>query len=259
MKPAFVLALAVHLALVAFLWVGVSWQADTGDMVEAEVWDIKVREAAPLAAGERSELAAAEPVPEQAAVNEPAPPPPAQRHQAEPEPVRDTPPDIALEQERKKQNKRNLPNRNRLNSSGSRKNRHVARKKRMMPKRNRKPMRRPPNVHVPCLIRKHAGLPEAAAAAARARVPVEAERPRMVRRAAVVPVRHRIQPAQARQTVVISRKWRRKSSRIHRLMCRLRWKAIRRSFMTSNCYRTELCVIYANGNRRVLQGLMKRC
>ena len=75
MKPAFVLALAVHLALVAFLWVGVSWQADTGDMVEAEVWDIKVREAAPLAAGERSELAAAEPVPEQASVNEPAPPP----------------------------------------------------------------------------------------------------------------------------------------------------------------------------------------
>ena len=102
MKPAFVLALAVHLALVAFLWIGVSWQADTGDMVEAEVWDIKVREAAPLAAGERSELAAAESVPEQAAVDEPAPPPPASRHQAEPEPVRDTSPDIALEQERKK-------------------------------------------------------------------------------------------------------------------------------------------------------------
>lgn len=102
LKPAFLLALAVHLALVAFLWIGVSWQADTGDMVEAEVWDIKVREAAPLAAGERSELAAAEPVPERAAVREPAPPPPAPRHQAEPEPVRDTRPDIALEQEKKK-------------------------------------------------------------------------------------------------------------------------------------------------------------
>lgn len=102
MKPAFLLALAVHLALVAFLWVGVSWQADTGDMVEAEVWDIKVRDAAPLAAGERSALAAAEPVPEQAAVEEPAPPPPAQRHQVEPEPVRDTRPDIALEQEKQK-------------------------------------------------------------------------------------------------------------------------------------------------------------
>lgn len=102
LKPAFLLALAVHLALVAFLWIGVSWQADTGDMVEAEVWDIKVREAAPLAAGERSKLAAAEPVPERAAVREPAPPPPASRHQAEPEPVRDTRPDIVLEQEKKK-------------------------------------------------------------------------------------------------------------------------------------------------------------
>lgn len=60
LKPAFVLALLVHLALLIFLWIGVSWQSETGDTVEAEVWDIKVREAAPRAAGEQSELAAAE-------------------------------------------------------------------------------------------------------------------------------------------------------------------------------------------------------
>lgn len=100
LKPAFLLALAVHVALVAFLWIGVSWQADTGDMVEAEVWDIKVREAAPLAAGERSAQAAAEPVPERATVSEPEPPS-APKQQAAPEPVRDTRPDIALEQEKK--------------------------------------------------------------------------------------------------------------------------------------------------------------
>lgn len=58
LKPAFVLALLVHLALLVFLWIGVSWQSETGDTVEAEVWDIKVREAAPRAAGEQSELAA---------------------------------------------------------------------------------------------------------------------------------------------------------------------------------------------------------
>ena len=46
LKPAFVLALLVHLALLVFLWIGVSWQSETGDTVEAEVWDIKVRDPA---------------------------------------------------------------------------------------------------------------------------------------------------------------------------------------------------------------------
>lgn len=98
LKPAFVLALVVHLALVAFLWIGVSWQADTGDMVEAEVWDIKVREAAPLAAGERSELAAAKQAEQPVAVESSAAP-------AKPETrerVTDARPDIALEQEKEK-------------------------------------------------------------------------------------------------------------------------------------------------------------
>ena len=75
LKPAFVLALLVHVVLVTFLWIGVSWQADTGDMVEAEVWDIKVREAAPLAAGERSELAAPERAEQPVSASEPASPP----------------------------------------------------------------------------------------------------------------------------------------------------------------------------------------
>lgn len=40
------LALLVHLALLVFLWIGVSWQSETGDTVEAEVWD--TRSARPL-------------------------------------------------------------------------------------------------------------------------------------------------------------------------------------------------------------------
>lgn len=108
LKPAFVLALLVHVALVAFLWIGVSWQADTGDMVEAEVWDVKVRDAAPLAAGERSELAAPDRAEQPVSASEPAsPPPPASPARAENrEPVRDSRPDIALEQEKKAEAKR---------------------------------------------------------------------------------------------------------------------------------------------------------
>ncbi len=107
LKPAFMLALLVHFALVTFLWVGVSWQADTGDMVEAEVWDIKVREAAPLAAGERSEQAAMEQVEQPVAANDPATLPPVsqQTRVAEEDPSQNSRPDIALEQEKKKAEK----------------------------------------------------------------------------------------------------------------------------------------------------------
>ena len=42
-----VLALLVHLALLGFLWVGVSWQSSDQGGVEAEIWDIHYREAAP--------------------------------------------------------------------------------------------------------------------------------------------------------------------------------------------------------------------
>ena len=106
LKPAFVLALVVHLALLVFLWVGVSWQSDTGDTVEAEVWDIKVREAAPRAAGELSEFAATEQA-ELQATEESAPPPPAVAvKQDAPDPKVISRPDIALEQEKKAEKER---------------------------------------------------------------------------------------------------------------------------------------------------------
>ncbi len=80
---AVVLALAVHAALFAFLWFGVRWQNEVPVAIEAEVWDITPREAAP------------------------APPPP----QPAPKPIAPTPPkvieppiakpDIALEREKK--------------------------------------------------------------------------------------------------------------------------------------------------------------
>ncbi|RJX30769.1 MAG: TonB C-terminal domain-containing protein [Oxalobacter sp.] len=47
-----VLALLVHLALVVFLWIGVSWQSRDLGGVEAEIWDTHYREAAQKAAAE---------------------------------------------------------------------------------------------------------------------------------------------------------------------------------------------------------------
>ncbi|MGN0919063.1 MAG: cell envelope integrity protein TolA [Oxalobacter sp.] len=46
------LAVVVHCLLIGALWFGVSWQPKPEQLVSAEVWDVKVREAAPLAAGE---------------------------------------------------------------------------------------------------------------------------------------------------------------------------------------------------------------
>ena len=48
---AIVMAVVVHCLLVAGLWFGVSWQPKPEQVVSAEVWDVQVREAAPLAAG----------------------------------------------------------------------------------------------------------------------------------------------------------------------------------------------------------------
>lgn len=42
------LAAMVHLFLLAFLWIGVQWQSQESTAVEAEVWDMTTREAAPL-------------------------------------------------------------------------------------------------------------------------------------------------------------------------------------------------------------------
>ncbi|HEY5800073.1 MAG TPA: cell envelope integrity protein TolA [Burkholderiaceae bacterium] len=84
--PSFVLALAMHAALLAFLWVGIRWQSQTPIAVEAEVWDMQTREAAPKI----------EPEPEPKPVIEDKP----VVREPEPEPV--AKPDIALEQIKKK-------------------------------------------------------------------------------------------------------------------------------------------------------------
>lgn len=83
---AVVLAVLVHLALLAFLWIGIRWQNETPLAVEAEIWDPYVREAAP-------------PPPQ------PEPPKPAPTAPPSPK-TEETPaakPDIALEKKKEKQ------------------------------------------------------------------------------------------------------------------------------------------------------------
>jgi len=94
--PSFLLAVAVHAALLAFLAIGVSWQKVNPVSVEAEVWDMSVQTAA---APELPPEPAPEPEPEPAP--EPPPPPPP------PEPVVERPaptpdPEIALREEKKR-------------------------------------------------------------------------------------------------------------------------------------------------------------
>jgi colicin import membrane protein len=88
------LAVAMHAVLLLFLWVGVSWQNNEPVEVQAEIWDMKVQEAAPPA-----------PTPEPAPEPEPEPevvktPPPAPKVEAPPEPKED--PEIALQRIKKK-------------------------------------------------------------------------------------------------------------------------------------------------------------
>jgi colicin import membrane protein len=88
-RGALVLALVVHLALIAFLWIGVSWQSHEHEGVEVEVWDTQYREAAPQA----PESVQEEPVavkPEPRPVEKPV------------EKARVAKADIALEQEKKR-------------------------------------------------------------------------------------------------------------------------------------------------------------
>jgi colicin import membrane protein len=82
---ALVLAIAVHAALLLFLWTGVRWQNEAPVAVEAEVWDISPpAEAAPP------------PPPE------PAPPEPVKAATPPVEKPDVVKPDIALEQEKKR-------------------------------------------------------------------------------------------------------------------------------------------------------------
>ena len=73
--PSLGLALAMHLGLLFFLWVGVHWQNTEPVAVEAEVWDLKVQTAAPPpdVATEPEPTPAPAPKPQ---VEQPAPPPP---------------------------------------------------------------------------------------------------------------------------------------------------------------------------------------
>lgn len=96
--PSFLLAVAVHAALLAFLAIGVSWQKVNPVSVEAEVWDMSVQTAA---APELPPEPAPEPEPEPEPAPEPTPPPPP------PEPVVERPaptpdPEIALREEKKR-------------------------------------------------------------------------------------------------------------------------------------------------------------
>lgn len=90
--PSFLLAVAVHAVLLAFLWFGISWQSNEPVAVEAEVWDMKVESAA---APELPTPPAPEPEP-QPETPRVAEPPPVER------PVAPTPPDINLEREKER-------------------------------------------------------------------------------------------------------------------------------------------------------------
>jgi len=92
--PAIVLAVAMHAGLLLFLWIGISWQNTAPVAVEAEVWDMSTKTAAP-------------PPPEPVQPVEPTPAPPAPPVEQPPveQPVAPKPPDIALEREKQKQEK----------------------------------------------------------------------------------------------------------------------------------------------------------
>ncbi len=89
------LAVAMHAVLLLFLWVGVSWQNNQPTEVQAEIWDMKVQEAAPTPTPQPQP----EPEPEPKPVEKEAPPPP-KPVEAPPVPKED--PEIALQRIKKK-------------------------------------------------------------------------------------------------------------------------------------------------------------
>jgi len=93
--PAIGLAVGVHALLLAFLWIGVSWQNNAPVAVEAEIWDVKTQTAAPPP-----------PEPTPAPEPEPEPQPQPTPKAVEPPPAVEKPqpkqPDIALEREKKR-------------------------------------------------------------------------------------------------------------------------------------------------------------
>ena len=89
---AIVLAVVMHAGLVFCLWFGTQWQRTVPVAVEAEVWSVTTESAAPVAPPVQAQ-------PEVEPEPEPEPPPPPQKVE---EPVVQTPPDIALEREKKR-------------------------------------------------------------------------------------------------------------------------------------------------------------
>ena len=101
--PSLGLALAMHLGLLFFLWVGVHWQNTEPVAVEAEVWDLKVQDAAPppevTTDPEPTPAPTPPPQPEREVETPPPPPPPV----AAPEPKVDLrEAEIALERKKVK-------------------------------------------------------------------------------------------------------------------------------------------------------------
>ncbi len=89
---AITLAAAVHAALLVFFWIGIDWQNETPVAVQAEIWDMQAKEAAPLP-------------PEPEPTPQPKPEPkPIVKETPKAEPVEPPPSkvDIALEQEKKR-------------------------------------------------------------------------------------------------------------------------------------------------------------
>jgi colicin import membrane protein len=90
--PSILMALVVHAGLLGFLWAGIRWQNTAPVSVEAEVWDMKVQQAAPQAPPEPVRPPTPQPVPKV----------------VEPEverPVAPKPPDIALERIKEQKHK----------------------------------------------------------------------------------------------------------------------------------------------------------
>lgn len=85
------LALLMHCALLVFFWIGIDWHSETPVTVEAEVWDIKYREAAPVAPS----VEPPKPVEEKVA-------PPVINKPVEEAPKEAPKVDIAIEQEKKR-------------------------------------------------------------------------------------------------------------------------------------------------------------
>lgn len=89
---AITLAVAVHVALLVFFWIGIDWQNQTPVAVKAEIWDMQAKEAAPLP-------------PEPEPTPQPKPEPkPIVKEEPKAEPIKPEPPkvDIALEKEKKR-------------------------------------------------------------------------------------------------------------------------------------------------------------